>query len=177
MSHGNRAPKLPKFFILNSLFTLAQTTLSHSPGYLVSCRPNHPERNSAGYSAGNLARNPASHLGCNSAEHWARNLPGSSAGNLEGHSAGNSAGDSADCEENHRGKNQESNWESNLQSNGADYLADSRVNCLDRNRASHLPNAANRVHLQDGLPPQPFTRMKQAVIVLFAEMELRGESD
>ena len=27
------------------------------------------------------------------------------------------------------------------------------------------------------LPPEPFTRMKQAVIVLFTEMELRGELD
>jgi len=27
------------------------------------------------------------------------------------------------------------------------------------------------------LPPQPFTRMKQAVIALFAEMERRGELD
>jgi hypothetical protein len=27
------------------------------------------------------------------------------------------------------------------------------------------------------LPPEPFTKMKQAVIVLFAEMELRGELD
>jgi hypothetical protein len=27
------------------------------------------------------------------------------------------------------------------------------------------------------LPPEPFTRMKQAVIVLFADMQLRGELD
>jgi hypothetical protein len=27
------------------------------------------------------------------------------------------------------------------------------------------------------LPPEPFSRMKQAVIALFAEMELRGELD
>jgi hypothetical protein len=27
------------------------------------------------------------------------------------------------------------------------------------------------------LPAEPFTKMKQAVIVLFAEMELRGELD
>jgi hypothetical protein len=30
---------------------------------------------------------------------------------------------------------------------------------------------------EHGLPPEPFTRMKQAVIALFAEMELRGELD
>jgi len=27
------------------------------------------------------------------------------------------------------------------------------------------------------LPPEPFTRMKQAVIVLFADMERKGELD
>ena len=27
------------------------------------------------------------------------------------------------------------------------------------------------------LPPEPFVRMKQAIIALFAEMELRGELD
>ena len=30
---------------------------------------------------------------------------------------------------------------------------------------------------EHGLPPEPFARMKQAVIVLFAEMERRGELD
>jgi len=30
---------------------------------------------------------------------------------------------------------------------------------------------------EHGLPPEPFVRMKQAIIVLFADMERKGELD
>ena len=30
---------------------------------------------------------------------------------------------------------------------------------------------------EQGLPPEPFVRMKRAVIVLFADMERKGELD
>jgi len=79
MSPRNQAGKSANLPILNSLFTISESPLSHPPGYSASCSPNcsgsssegchagHPERNLESYLTGYSVSYPESYLEMNSA--------------------------------------------------------------------------------------------------------------
>jgi hypothetical protein len=77
MSPARRAPKSAKSRILNSLFTIPESPLSHPPGHLASSRANHPESTPAG----TCPRHPGRDLDDRAASPGAGSLPEDPAGN------------------------------------------------------------------------------------------------
>jgi len=132
MSSGNRTAEFANFSILNSLFSISESTLSHPLDCLVDCLENHPESNPADCSPDYPLNNPDNHSVDYPADYLADNLPESLEGNPEDYPENHPADYSADCPENH--------LESNLVDNLPNYSADCLVNRLADYLENYLVN-------------------------------------
>jgi hypothetical protein len=122
--------KSPKSITYRSLLVAGESTLPHSPGYLVNSPANRPESRPTGYSPSNPVRNPESYLDGYPASYGARHPPENPAGSGEDCRESNSADYSADCPDNRLERNPESNLESNEAGYSESYSADSLPDCL-----------------------------------------------